>query len=251
MSTIHQPGAYITRPRKKPKKGSAGHVVAQEVFGQLWEKDLLIPHVIDNYNHYMHGVDITDQFRSYFRTERRCKKNWKPLLYFLLDVAVVNAYRLSAYCNSDSRLFTTSRKHFRFQNALAIALMRRCEDRRLGNKVKVTTFGRNQLQQPKLVDFVVNSEERLHKQVKGNQKECKACQVALRCRLTSKPERKPLTEVKRTILNENSGIVKRRSSARPARTNYYCELCNIPLCNNARCWDEHLAAVRLRAWQTL
>jgi hypothetical protein len=35
------------------------------------------------------------------------------------------------------------------------------------------------------------------------------------------------------------------------RTIYGCSACKINLCNHARCWDEHLAAVKQKGWQEL
>jgi len=55
---------------------------------------LPIPGAIDDYNHYMGGVDIADQLRAGFSTQQRGVKPWRPLFYWLLDSTIINAFRL-------------------------------------------------------------------------------------------------------------------------------------------------------------
>ena len=45
-----------------------------------------------SYNSFMGGVDLSDQLRSYFTCQRKAEKWWKQLLFFLLDIAAVNAW---------------------------------------------------------------------------------------------------------------------------------------------------------------
>lgn len=40
-----------------------------------------IPKAIDDYNHYMGGVDIADKFCSYYHIQRRESRNWIPLFW--------------------------------------------------------------------------------------------------------------------------------------------------------------------------
>jgi hypothetical protein len=42
----------------------------QKVFGSKAQKDLAIPIFINDYNHFMGGVDIADQLRAYYSTQR-------------------------------------------------------------------------------------------------------------------------------------------------------------------------------------
>jgi hypothetical protein len=48
-------------------------------------RNLPIPMAIDDYNHFMGGVDIADQLRAGFSTQQRGVKPWRPLFYWLLD----------------------------------------------------------------------------------------------------------------------------------------------------------------------
>ena len=47
--------------------------------------------VVQLYNKYMGGVDLSDQKRQYYECSRRAKKLWRYLLWFAVDVCVVNA----------------------------------------------------------------------------------------------------------------------------------------------------------------
>jgi hypothetical protein len=53
---------------------------------------LPIPRMVDDYNHFMNGVDIADQLRAKFTTEQRTHRSWLPLFYFCLNTAIINAY---------------------------------------------------------------------------------------------------------------------------------------------------------------
>ena len=63
-------------------------------------KELDIPEFIDLYNHFMNGVDVADQLRSYYTRQRTHFKSWKPLWHFLLDTTVTNAYK-TAHCTPE------------------------------------------------------------------------------------------------------------------------------------------------------
>jgi hypothetical protein len=54
--------------RKRPPLTASGAKQTRKVFGDAYEKELPIPTFIFYYNHYMGGVDIADQLRSYFNT---------------------------------------------------------------------------------------------------------------------------------------------------------------------------------------
>ena len=69
VSTVHEVGAQINRNRTRPGQKTTNAKSAGEFFGDDWEKDMPIPCCIDDYNHYMEGVDIADQLRSYYDTE--------------------------------------------------------------------------------------------------------------------------------------------------------------------------------------
>lgn len=55
---------------------------------------------INMYNHFMNGVDVANQLRSYYNTQRTHFETWKPLWHFLLDVTITNGYKI-AHCTPE------------------------------------------------------------------------------------------------------------------------------------------------------
>ena len=51
-----------------------------------------IPRCIDDYNNYMGGVDIADQYRSYYNTQLILQFPWFPILFWLVDTALINSF---------------------------------------------------------------------------------------------------------------------------------------------------------------
>jgi hypothetical protein len=80
--------------RKRLIKTSTNGRIIRRVFGDNYIKDLQIPCFIDDYNHYMGGVDLANQFKEAYETHRPTLRNWWPLFYWLIDVAYINAYKL-------------------------------------------------------------------------------------------------------------------------------------------------------------
>ena len=79
MSTSTQPSATGTVARKQ-RDGSTIH--------------LPCPQAIISYNEFMGGVDRGDQLRSYYSCRTKSRKFYKYIFYFLLDVAITNAFVL-------------------------------------------------------------------------------------------------------------------------------------------------------------
>ena len=100
---------------------ASGARQTRKVFGDKVEKELPIPDFINEYNCYMCGVDIADQLRSYFNTQRIYRKTWKPLFHFLLDTTLGNCYRLSSY-KSPGPQDTRNEGHKLFRKDLRNAL---------------------------------------------------------------------------------------------------------------------------------
>ena len=63
--------------------------------------------VVKTYNNNMNGVDLNNQMRGYYMAGRKSKKWWRCLIWFLVDVAIVNAYileKLSPHHRSRTQL---------------------------------------------------------------------------------------------------------------------------------------------------
>ena len=79
LSTNSQPTANHQVLRRK-KDGSQVHVQS--------------PDAIVKYNKYMGGVDRNDQLRKYYGVRLKSRKNYKYIFWFMLDVAITNAFIL-------------------------------------------------------------------------------------------------------------------------------------------------------------
>lgn len=82
----------VLRFRKRPFPTSTNARVVRPVFGDLSQKWLYIPQVIDDYNHYMNGVDRANQLRRNLTVHRPFEhRNWRPLWDYMVDVCAVNS----------------------------------------------------------------------------------------------------------------------------------------------------------------
>jgi hypothetical protein len=68
MTTGHLIKPKIDRLRKRPKKTALNARITRKPFGEAPIKILPIPTFIDNYNHYIGGIDQTNQLRAAFTT---------------------------------------------------------------------------------------------------------------------------------------------------------------------------------------
>jgi Transposase IS4 len=83
----------VERLRKRPAPTSTNARIIRPVFRDLPAKWLRIPRAIDDYNHYMNGVDRSNQLRGNFTAHRAYERRvWRPLWYYILDVCAVNSY---------------------------------------------------------------------------------------------------------------------------------------------------------------
>ncbi|CAB4006204.1 Hypothetical predicted protein [Paramuricea clavata] len=100
-----------------------------EVFGPLDErtgKRKVVPEevrekpaVISLYNKYMNGVDVNDQYRSYYPVGAQSKKWWKYLAWFFVNISIVNGFILQNLQTDRRRRL----KHLDFRLVLARQLI--------------------------------------------------------------------------------------------------------------------------------
>jgi hypothetical protein len=225
---------YVAKYRKRPAATASGYAQTIKMFGDDPRKWLEIPEFIDEYNLWMCGVDIADQLRSYYNTERTHRKTWKPLFSFLLDTIVSNCYQLSTYRTVGERTLRQY-SHAQFRRTLRDALFHssiRVRKQPASEKAKGT------------MDIVWRPvrEHKLHKVFK-KQVFCAACKEARRT--TSTPHysaRRPLADLSiNTTRKQREDSRGWKRPFRSPRTNYGCSVCRIAFCTGARCWNEHLA----------
>ena len=92
VTNVHTCDESITRTRRRPRKNSTNRGHVELVWGASPTKEIDIPGFIDDYNHWMLGVDKADQLIAYYRPNLRCRRNWMPLLFHALDVARINSF---------------------------------------------------------------------------------------------------------------------------------------------------------------
>ena len=230
MSTVSNGRDTVTRLRRRPTKTATNARTSRAPFQGKDVKELDIPEFIDMYNHFMNGVDVADQLRSYYTTQRTHFKTWKPLWHFLLDTTVTNAYKI-AHCTPE-RPNSEPWEHFshkKFRSRLASQLFAHSE--RLGSPFQLRET---------LSKHVHPARESDHGhiiQLDGKRQHCMACICSKRRSGTQRATRVPLAELSANSIRLN----KRRE--RPPYSNYGCALCKLHLCNKIRCWREHIEAI--------
>src|SRR6056300_271631 len=92
VSTLHDGTETITRQRKRPRKTTTNMSFVDTVWGGDWVKEISIPGVIDDYNHWMLGVDKSDQLIAYYRPVIRVQRYWMAMMFHGLDILRTNTY---------------------------------------------------------------------------------------------------------------------------------------------------------------
>ena len=92
VTTMHTPDETVSRVRKKPRVNAVNKANLNRILGENFARMMEIPKVIDDYNHWMGGIDRNEQLISNYRHQLHCKHIWMPLMLHSLDVLHVNAY---------------------------------------------------------------------------------------------------------------------------------------------------------------
>eukprot|EP00977_Amphora_coffeiformis_P020704 scaffold8426_cov99-Amphora_coffeaeformis.AAC.1 len=92
VTNVHTGDESITRERRRPRKNNTNRRHIDQVWGNNHKKLIDIPCFIDDYNHWMLGVDKADQLIAYYRPDLRSRRNWMPLFFHTLDVARINSF---------------------------------------------------------------------------------------------------------------------------------------------------------------
>jgi hypothetical protein len=110
MTTGHRIEPKTLRLRRRPKKTASNARIAREPFGEDSTKVLPIPTFIDDYNHYMGGIDQSNQLRAAFTTHfPRNQKEFFPGAFWAIDIAVYNSYKLHLAINGSKTSSTGKR----------------------------------------------------------------------------------------------------------------------------------------------
>nr|XP_032821145.1 uncharacterized protein LOC116948512 isoform X2 [Petromyzon marinus] len=161
----------------------------------------LKPDAIMKYNKYMGGVDRSDQYRSYYHVGRTSKKWWRYIIWFLVNLSIVNAWLLYRESKHDPPP-PKGYDHFQFRIELA-------EQLRAGFSGRCQTKGRKP---------------------KHDRSECYAEAIGAH-KLVRIPNRK-------RVCRECSQNGRKTRSGRQIQTSFRCGICDLPLCR-ARCFREY------------
>ena len=224
MSTVSNGKGMVNYRRRRPRTTVTSAKATCAVFGDCVVIILPIPDFINLYNYCMNGVDKAKQLWSYYFTQRIYRKGWKALWHFLLDVAIMNSYKLYLHA-PNHRDAHHDHKHFR--KALVTALL--CSAERTYIKSLFNTALLIKAVNPLANKYIIG---------KCQLGYCKACKQAGR-RTTASKKRKALEELSINLIWE-------RNNPRAKRTKYSCISCDIPLCRGGTCWDEYMAAVNTK-----
>ncbi len=77
------------------------------------QSEIPCPDVIKLYNKYMGGVDLNDQLRSYYQLGRKANKYWKYIMWFYIDLCLINAWILYDQSTPVKRIKKYNQKDFR------------------------------------------------------------------------------------------------------------------------------------------
>jgi hypothetical protein len=207
IHTIYTADAFITQQRKRPAKTSTSARIVRCVFREESIKVLEIPIFINDYNHNMGGINIANQLRESFETHRATQRNWWPLFYWLIDVIVINSYRLyqvhMAELGQKSIL-----SHVEFRTSLYVFLFDFSQSAKI-YRLQLDLGGK------RLFGDGLNH---IHQKVKKTEANpCAWCAYQIQYqRLIGQP------------------LPKRAS-----RSRFGCSFCEVALCQNTDCWERY------------
>ena len=202
MTTIHRlkgRSSQVTKARKRPTRSNPS--AASQVFRTASQLLLDIPACVDDYNHNKVGVDVADQYRSYYSVQLVTQRNWFPIFFWALETALINSFIIYSDIPSCSKI---THKDFRMQ--VAWELIMQGKRRKSHHQTASTTPHHPSTTTPQAshLPISVPKEER---------------HICEQCRLQS-------------ITVRESGVPGSQSSLLP-KSCWKCSSCNIFLCLNS------------------
>ena len=186
----------------------------------------------------MNGVDNADQLRYYYSTQRVHYKNWKPLWHFLLNIIIVNYYKIHHYIPKRWNKSWIQYSQREFRARLVNQLFEHSE--RLSGKPSLIRASLSSRVHP-AVDRDHGGLERMDRKSKN----CVICLAVGRKVSKSRSIRKPLSNLSANTVRPRDSYQRKRRERVP-RTIFGCRLCNIYIYNHIVCWKEHIAAIPIK-----
>jgi hypothetical protein len=209
VHTVHEVSSFVKSKRKRPAKTSTNANITCKVFGDLLFMDLDIPAWVNDYNYHINSVDLANQFRQAYETQRVAYRIWIPLLHWILDQATINAYKLAniarTWLDSDHNSV-----HLEFRRALYSKL----------------------LSYSKLVKPQLWKEPGLHNWIQRPKRQsCAMC-------CAREKLRKELIAIQEAAGIEVYNDTTRKGPLRPEKSWLGCDYCNVPLCKTSSCFKD-------------
>jgi Transposase IS4 len=213
----------ILRYRRRPAPTSTNAHIVRPVFGDFVRKWLEIPLGIDQYNHFMGGVDIADQLRKNMTVHRPWEsRTWRPLWYYTLDTCLVNSYLIHKGKLED----TGKRAHRNFREALSEEL----RNTPYLKAEKITNKRRYGNSMP-----AVNQEALAH-----NLTRLEVRKYCIWCK--EHPEKwNPKSAM--PVLGELVNGEQSRKRKRQSRSQWSCDSCGVCLCSKGDCWEQYHSSI--------
>jgi hypothetical protein len=125
LTTVYLAEDFRKVNRRRPRRvKSTFHDAINNLWAGQGRAPVPTPYAAIEYNNHMGGVDISDQYRALTTTHQRGWRIWLPLFYYLLDVAVTNAFLIArtTFFGSTAPILNDSRK-FRVRLAWNLVLI--------------------------------------------------------------------------------------------------------------------------------
>ena len=120
IHTVYKASSWVNSRRNRPGPTSTNAAITKRVFGDCPFRILQILTWVDDYNYNMNGVDLANQHRQPYDTQRIAYRTWVPLLHWILDQAAINAYKIAV----ESGTWPEGNSgHLKFQRELYLKLL--------------------------------------------------------------------------------------------------------------------------------
>ena len=96
LTNASDPLEQVIRSRRRPSETATWAKVIREPFKGKTTKDLEIPLMIDQYNHFMNGVDRAGQLRA-LGSPPRANRAWKALFNDSIQLMLCNCFLLAKH----------------------------------------------------------------------------------------------------------------------------------------------------------
>ena len=213
----------------KAKAGEQGATESGKV-----KRAISIPPIIKKYRANMGGVDLFDQFRSYYKLELRCFKYWHPIFWFILESAMVNAWVLYCETMKAKKLeVLTDQRMFRLKIATALASEWEAQQ---------CTSDPNVGMSPTKAFAAPKTRVRLHLRHKLSDNDDRQDTLTGHAEFCAKIPEKEGTQKVLKMNAEGKKIypahrtlycrycVEVKKLTKPSRASFYCKKCKVPLC---------------------